>query len=79
MALSGRVKIVLAGSGLAVAGVIAAAGTALAAADPDGPRTEVRIVEHADPAQAGTWTDEDCPEKRSGTPTAPAAGPADTR
>ncbi|REE94911.1 hypothetical protein [Thermomonospora umbrina] len=80
MALSGRVKIALAGAGLAAAGVVAAAGTALAATDPDGARTELRIVEHVDPATvgAGSWTDEDCPHKRSPSP-APSAETADTR
>ncbi|WP_119730981.1 hypothetical protein [Thermomonospora amylolytica] len=85
MALSGKIRIALAGAGVAAAGVLAAAGTA-PAADGDPGRTELRIVERAGPGQVGpaagtgAWngSPEDCPDKDGGASPSPAA-PVDTR
>jgi hypothetical protein len=76
MALSGRRKIAIAVAGAAGAAALGMGGVALA--DPDGGRTELRIVDGyhengaaANGAKAG-WTGtaqapgEDCPEKGSG-------------
>ncbi|GAA2091453.1 hypothetical protein [Actinomadura alba] len=78
MALSRRVKITLAGAGLAGVALVTAGGTALAAG-PDGGMTELQIVDRhgagtAAAAESVTAPDEDCPEK-----TASATGAVDTR
>ncbi|GAA1597156.1 hypothetical protein GCM10009678_93750 [Actinomadura kijaniata] len=71
MALNPRIKIAIVGAGLAAAG-LAATGTALAAGDPGGDRTELRIVEYADgPAAADPATAKpDCPDKGGAAPAA---------
>ncbi|MBC6460238.1 hypothetical protein [Actinomadura sp. HBU206391] len=78
MALSRRVKITLAGAGVAGAALVTAGGTAFAA-DPDGGRTELQIVDHYEsgtwvPARSATGPHEDCPDRASS-----AAQAADTR
>jgi hypothetical protein len=78
MALSRRVKITLAGAGVAGAALVTAGGTAFAAS-PDGERTELQIVDRhdsgtANPAGSAAASDKDCPDGA----TSPAQA-ADTR
>ncbi|MGH3388672.1 MAG: hypothetical protein ACRDOO_07325 [Actinomadura sp.] len=76
MALSRRVKITLAGAGVAGAAMVAAGGTAFAA-DPGVERTELQIVDRHDSGAAAPASapKKDCPEKASPA----AAQAADTR
>ncbi|MBE1537766.1 hypothetical protein [Actinomadura algeriensis] len=81
MTLTRRIKITMVAAGAAGAAVFAAGGMAFAGAG-DAPRTELRIVEHADPAGAmpagyaaapgdGTGADgADCPHKHGASPAA---------